>query len=73
MEEYSSAMDMFPENLEMKYWTAITLANNGKFDKALPMLKEIFAENKNWKELTPRLIPNGLLTISEKQLEEIMK
>ncbi|MCK7522976.1 MAG: hypothetical protein MZV64_37510 [Ignavibacteriales bacterium] len=43
---------MFPENLEMKYWTAITLANNNKFDKALPMLKEIFAQDKNWKELT---------------------
>ena len=39
MIEYSAAMQMFPENLEMKYWTAITLANNGKFDEALPMLK----------------------------------
>ena len=73
MIEYSAAMQMFPENLEMKYWTAITLANNGKFDEALPMLKDIFAQDKNWKELTPRLVPSGLLTVSEKQLEEIMK
>ena len=73
MQEYSAAMEMFPENLEMKYWTAITLANNKKFDKALPMLKEIFAQDKNWKELTPRLIPSGLLNVSEEQLKEIMR
>ena len=73
MLEYSTAMQMFPENLEMKYWTAIALANNGKFDEALPMLKDIFTKDKNWKELTPRLIPNGLLNIDEQQLVEIMK
>ena len=73
MLEYSAAMEMFPENLEMKYWTAITLANNGKFDEALPMLKNIFAKDKNWKELTPRLIPNGLLNVSKELLDEMMK
>ena len=73
MLEYSTAMQMFPDNLEMKYWTAITLANNGKFDEALPMLKDIFAQDKNWKELTPRLILSGLLTVSKEQLKEIMR
>jgi len=73
MEEYSAAMKMFPDNLEMKYWTAVTLANNGELKKALPMFKEIFAKDKNWKTLTPRLIPNGLLKVDEKQLKEIMK
>jgi len=73
MKEYSAAMQMFPENLEMKYWTAITLANNGRFNEALPMLKEIFAKDKNWKALTPRLIPSGLLNVSEERLKEIMR
>ena len=73
MEEYSAAMKMFPDNLEMKYWTAVTLANNGRLKEALPMFKEIFAKDKNWKALTPRLIPNGLLKVDDKQLKEIMK
>ena len=73
MLEYSAAMKMFPENLEMKYWTAITLANNRRFNEALPMLKDIFANDKNWRELTPRLIPNGLLNVTEQQLADIMK
>lgn len=73
MKEYSAAMQMFPENLEMKYWTAITLANNGRFNEALSMLKEIFAKDKNWKELTPRLLPSGLLNVSEDQLKKILE
>ncbi len=73
MKEYSAAMQMFPENLEMKYWTAITLANNGRFDEALPMLRDVFTKDKNWKELTPRLVPSGLLNVSKDQLVKIME
>ncbi|MBI3125213.1 MAG: DUF1028 domain-containing protein [Ignavibacteriales bacterium] len=72
MQEYSAAMKMFPQNLEMKYWTAITLANKGKIDEALPMLREIFKKDKNWKTLTERLVPVGLLTVSEEDLKKIM-
>ncbi|MCX7874678.1 MAG: DUF1028 domain-containing protein [Melioribacteraceae bacterium] len=73
MEEYSSAMKMFPNNLEMKYWTAVALTNKGNLKDALPMFKEIFKKDKNWKILTPRLIPNGLLTVDENTLKEILK
>jgi len=40
MDEYNAAMKMFPENLEMKYWTAVTLANTGEVEKSLPMWGE---------------------------------
>jgi len=73
MDEYNKAMKMFPENLEMKYWTAITLANNGDVEKALPMLKEIFAVDKNWKELTKRLPAAGLLNIKKPILDQILE
>jgi len=72
MKEYSSAMKMFPDNLEMKYWSAVALANKGNMKEAVPMFKEIFKKDKNWKDLTPRLLPNGLLKVNPKQLEEIL-
>lgn len=72
MKEYSAAMKMFPENLEMKYWTAITLVNVGELDKALPMFKEIFSKDENWKILTPRLIKNEMLIADEETLKKIM-
>nr|WP_294995314.1 DUF1028 domain-containing protein [uncultured Sediminibacterium sp.] len=72
MSEYNAAMQLFPENLEMQFWTAITLANNKEVDKALPMLKKIYGKDKNWKELTRRLPAVKLLTVSETDLNRIL-
>ena len=72
MQEYGTAMKMQPENLEMQYWTAVTLANSKQVAKALPMFKKIFAADKNWKELTGRLPVVGLLTVSSADLAKIM-
>jgi len=72
MKEYSSAEKMFPENEEMKYWHAITLATNGDVENSLPLFKAVFEKNKNWKILTPRLVPLGLLNVSKEQLQQIL-
>lgn len=72
MNEYNAAMKMFPENLEMQYWTAITLANNKQVDKAVPLLKKVFAKDSNWKELTRRLPKVNLLTVSQSDLKRIL-
>lgn len=72
MNEYNAAMKLFPSNLEMQYWTAITLANGKQVNKALPMLKTIFTKDKNWKELTRRLTPVGLLTVTPGELQKIL-
>jgi uncharacterized Ntn-hydrolase superfamily protein len=72
MNEYNAAMKMFPANLEMKYWTAVTLANNKQLKRSLPMFKQIFSKDKNWKELTKRLPAVGLLTVSEIDLNKIL-
>jgi uncharacterized Ntn-hydrolase superfamily protein len=72
-EMYMKAQKLNPDNLEMKYWYAVTLANNGELNEAKAIFKNIFKQNSNWKELTPRLIKPKLLTISEEQLQEILK
>ncbi len=73
MEEYNKAMKMFPLNLEMEYWTAITLANNKEIAKASAMLARIYKKDKNWRELTKRLPKSGLLTVSDKDMRELIK
>jgi uncharacterized Ntn-hydrolase superfamily protein len=72
MKEYSSAEKMFPENEEMKYWHAVTLATNGDVEASLPLFKKVFEKNENWKILTPRLVPLGLLNVSKEQLQQIL-
>ena len=70
---YMKAQQLNPNNLEMKYWYAVTLANNGELNEAKAIFKNIFKQNSKWKELMPRLVKPKLLTISEAQLKEILK
>lgn len=72
MKEYEAAEQMFPDNLEMKYWKAIAMANNGRLNEALPEFKEVFGKDENWRELTRRLPKSGLLDLSEADLNEIL-
>jgi uncharacterized Ntn-hydrolase superfamily protein len=73
MASYNNAMKMFPNNLEMQYWTAITLANNGDIAKASKMLQKVYEKDANWRELTKRLPKVGLLTIDSQYLELLLK
>ncbi len=73
LDEYNKAMKMFPENLEMQYWTAITMANNKDINKASTMLQQVYEKDGNWRELTKRLPKIGLLTVSEKELKELLR
>jgi len=66
-------MKMFPDNLEMQYWTAVALANNNRLDEAIPIFKNIFLKNENWKILTPRLVKPGLLNVSDNDLKKIIE
>ena len=72
MEEYGAAEKMFPENLEMKFWKAVGLANSGKVTESIPIFEEVFQKDPNWKELARRLPPPGLLNVSETDLERIL-
>lgn len=73
MQEYGAAMKLFPKNLEMQYWTAITLANGGNVPKAALMLQAIYAKEPNWRKMTKRLPKAGLLTVPEKELTLLLK
>jgi uncharacterized Ntn-hydrolase superfamily protein len=73
MDEYHLAMKMFPNNLEMQYWTAITLANSKDIKKASQMLQKIYKTDPHWRALTTRLPMAGVLTVSEADLKELIR
>jgi uncharacterized Ntn-hydrolase superfamily protein len=72
MKEYGLAEEMFPENEEMKFWHAVTLANNGLLKEALPVFKAVFAKDLNWVTLAPRLVKVGLLKVDQEGLKQIL-
>lgn len=72
MKEYEAAAIMFPDNLEMKFWKAVAMANNQQVNEALPIFNAVFTSNGNWRELTRRLPKSGLLTVSPADLKKIL-
>jgi len=72
MAEYTAAEKMFPSNLEMQYWHAITLASNKKVNAAVVMLKKIYAKDPNWRELTRRLPKAGQLNVTPAELKMLL-
>lgn len=69
---YKRAEEMFPENLEMKFWHAVSLANAGMLEEALPIFTHIFAKDGNWRTLAKRLPGVGMLTVSEEDQKRIV-
>jgi len=61
MAEYGEAAELLPDNLEVQYWAAVTLATSGKLEQALPMFRAVFAADPNWIELTKRLLKPGIV------------
>jgi len=59
--EYATAAALVPDNLEVVYWQAITLATTGQVEQALPLLERVFAADPNWIELTRRLTGPGII------------
>lgn len=72
LKQYGSAEKLFPENLEMKYWKAVALANSKRFEEAIPIFKSIFEVEDNWRTMTLRLPASGLLNVTEAELDMIV-
>lgn len=58
--EYASAENLAPDNVEMVFWHAVTLANAERVDEALPLFRKVFTADRNWVTLFTRLPPSGL-------------
>ena len=72
LKEYDASQKLMPQNLEMKFWTAVSLANVDKFAESLPLFQEVFKKDKNWQILAKRLPKAGLLKLTKEKLDEIM-
>lgn len=72
VERYNAAMQRVPDNAEMVYWTAVTLAGEGRIDEALPLFERAFAADPRWAVLTPRLVAAGLLPDDPTLMERIL-
>jgi len=72
LQEYSAAAKYYPDNPELPFWSAVTLAQTGELQKALPIFKDAFSRNDNLRELVPRIVKAGFLTDDQNVLQQIL-
>ncbi len=69
---YSSAALLAPEMIEITFWHAVALADTGHMEQALPIFRQVFAENPDWAVLLKRLPPVGMVKMSPAEVEKII-
>lgn len=72
LREYAAAEKLVPNNAEMIYWHAVALVNMGRVEESLPLFRKVFAMDRNWITLTPRLPKSGLLPDDPKLIQRIV-
>jgi uncharacterized Ntn-hydrolase superfamily protein len=72
LREYAAAEKLVPSSVEMIYWHAVALVNMGRVDESMPLFRRVFAKDRNWITLTPRLPKSGLLPDDPKIIERIV-
>ncbi|MGB8251943.1 MAG: DUF1028 domain-containing protein, partial [Anaerolineaceae bacterium] len=73
LEAYRNAAAMLPEMLELPFWQAVTLAELGKMDEALPIFKDVFSKEPNWALLLQRLPAAGLIKDDAELIRRILE
>ena len=71
--EYEKASEFYPENPELPYWSAVTLASKGNLEQALPIFRDVFQKEPRLRILTPRLVYSGLLPNDPALIEAIIQ
>lgn len=69
---YRAASALVPDNHEMIFWHAATLAADGNVDESLPLFSEAFALWPLWRELVQRLPASDLLPDDPALMQRIL-
>lgn len=71
--KYEKAASLAPQILELPFWHAVTMAEIGKVDEALPIFHQIFEADLQWKKLLQRLPEAGLFNVDRSVLDRILQ
>lgn len=72
LNHYAKAEKMFPENLEMKFWHAVSLVNSKRVAESLSLFRVIFGKEENWSTLIPRLSEAKIIPSEKEVTDQIL-
>ncbi len=73
---YTRSASLLPDaatNGELVYWQAVTMADVGRVEHAIPLFRRAFAQDQSWIELLRRLPSVGLLSADSATIERIVR
>jgi uncharacterized Ntn-hydrolase superfamily protein len=68
---YSEAARLAPGNDELLFWQAATLWKLKREKEAAPLFRKVFAHDRRWVQLVPRLVTAGLLDDDPESIRRI--
>ncbi len=71
-EEQDRALSAFPDNAEIAFWTATSLAAHGRLDEARRTIRTAFEQYPGWEVLLRRLVRDGYLDLPAATLEALL-
>ncbi|RMF77057.1 MAG: DUF1028 domain-containing protein [Planctomycetota bacterium] len=69
--EYAAAVELAPDIVELRFWQAVTLAQNGRLEESLPIFKDVFSQQSRWVPVIDRIADVGILTIGSADVAQI--
>ena len=72
LREYTLAMEIHPQNPEMIFWPAVTMAASGQVEESLPLFRKVFKQDKKWAELLRRLPGVGQFPDNAELMKKIL-
>lgn len=72
LEEYRAAAALVPESQEVAFWHAVTAAQAGRLEEALPIFHRVFAASTAWATLLVRLPAAGFIRFDPEVMQQIL-
>ena len=73
MKAYEESAKLAPEVVELQFWAALTMYTNGREAEALRLFGEVFARERLWVDVIPRLAKVGLFPDDPKKIAEVQR
>jgi uncharacterized Ntn-hydrolase superfamily protein len=71
MKAYEAAMKLAPDVVELQFWAAVSMYTNDRKQEGLALFRKVFARERRWIDLVPRLAKAGLFPNDAKQIAEV--
>jgi uncharacterized Ntn-hydrolase superfamily protein len=73
LEAYAAAAKLAPEVTELQFWAAVSMYTNGHEPEALALFRKVFARERRWVDLVPRLAMVGLFPDDAAKIAEVSR